>query len=664
MRIQLRILGVFLFALAILAVGIARAQERFSNLAGTVVDQTGAVLPGVTVTVTNNETQRSTVAVTNADGAYSVRGLEPGRYTVRFDLSGFGGQEARDVILLLGATADVNATMRVGGVQETVQVLAEIPLIDIGATTRQRNIPAEEFEAMPKGRSFQNLAAALPSVNTGELEGGFQVNGASAGENNFTVDGVPVVSLVNGGQRQEAVFEYLQEVQVKTSGLEAEYGGAMGGVISAVTKSGGNTFKGSLFEHYAGSGLRSFNGLAERLVIDPATQNTAYFVQDDDQTYSRNEFGGVLGGPIAKDRLFFFGSASPRFEKLTRNYAINNGLENASVDRDRKTLSAFGKVTYVPTNRLQMNLSGLWTPDKATGSTVAYDGAAANSSTSSAAGLVARNNLGYEIPQWNMSYTADYTLNDTTLISLRGGYMKDNYFDTGVDRSQTYEYATSAVGLAGVPAAFAQPAGYSNLPRTRINDHDITTRNFVDLSLTKMVTGAGYHQFKGGFGYSRATNDVDLAYPNNGYVTLFWNSSYTSDATGKTDRGTYGYYTIDDFGTKGKTGANILSLFVQDQWTVTSRLTLNLGIRTENEDIPSFRPDIRRRRHPLRVGAEDCPQTRRLLQRLRRRQAQDLRRLRPVLRLDEVRTGAGHLRRRHLDDPLPLARRSRSNETK
>ena len=150
-----------------------------------------------------------------------------------------------------------------GGVTETVQVLAGTPLIDVASTTHQKNIPAEEFEVIPKGRSFQALATALPSVNQGELEGGFQVNGASAGENNFTVDGVSVVSQIHGNQRQDAVFEYLQEVQVKTSGLEAEYGGALGGVISAVTKSGGNTFRGSLYEHYSASWLRSDNGLGQ-----------------------------------------------------------------------------------------------------------------------------------------------------------------------------------------------------------------------------------------------------------------------------------------------------------------------------------------------------------------------------------------------------------------
>ena len=110
------------------------------------------------------------------------------------------------------------------------------------------------------------------------------------------------------------------------------------------------------------------------------------------------------------------------------------------VNRDRTTQSLFGKVTYSPVSRLQLNFSSLWTPDKATGSAVAYDGTLANQSTSDKAGLAARNDLGYEVPQWNMSYTGDYTATDKTLISVRGGYMKDNYFDTGVNTSQTFEY--------------------------------------------------------------------------------------------------------------------------------------------------------------------------------------------------------------------------------
>jgi hypothetical protein len=591
-----RITGLLLaFALAV--TGLATAQERFGNIQGKVLDSSGAVLPGVTVTVTNNETKRSTEYATGADGTYYAAALEPGRYSVRFQFPGFTPKEVPDVSLLLGATATVDTSLSVGALTETVQVVAETSLIDASSSTQHKNIPAEEFDALPKGRSFQALATALPSVNSGELEGGLQVNGASAGENNFTVDGVSVVSQINGGQRQDAVFEYLQEVQVKTSGLEAQYGGALGGVISAVTKSGGNTFRGSLFEHYTGSWLRSHNGLAKRLQIDPSTQNSATIVQDDDQSFNRNEFGGTIGGPIMRDKLFFFGSASPRIEKLTRNYHLSTG-EVVPVTRDRTTQSLFGKVTASPISRLQLNLSALYTPDKSEGSIVAFDGASSNLTTNNRAFFDARQALGYEIPQWNMAYTGDYTATDKTLISVRGGYMKDNYFDTGVNKGQTFEFVTATTSLpanllATVPAQYVQPSNYSNLPRVQINDHDITTRNFADFSVTQLVNAGGQHQFKGGFGISHATNDVELAYPNGGYVSVYWNQSYISDVPGVGEgRGTYGYYTIDDIGTIGKTGANIYSFFVQDNWNVNSRLTLNLGLRTESEDIPSFRPDI------------------------------------------------------------------------
>src|SRR5262245_1881482 len=197
---RLRTCGVALLAVWLASTLTANAQERFGNITGVVKDAEGLVVPGVTVTVTNRDTQRTTVAVTDAQGMYIARGLEPGRYGVKFELTGFVGQQAQDIILLASSSAQVDTTLKVGGQAEAVTVLAAAPLIDLESTTTHRNIPAEEFDVMPKGRSFQAVAAALPSVNQGELEGGFQVNGASAGENNFTVDGVSVVSLIHGHQ--------------------------------------------------------------------------------------------------------------------------------------------------------------------------------------------------------------------------------------------------------------------------------------------------------------------------------------------------------------------------------------------------------------------------------------------------------------------------------
>ena len=182
--------------------------------------------------------------LTDGSGGYRAD-LEPGMYTVRFELGGFARQEVPNFEVLLGRQYDLDRSLKVGDVSEAVQVTAEhAPLIDARSTIIAHNVTAEEIDRLPKGRSFQSIALTAPSVNSGEIEGGFQVNGASGAENAFTVDGVNTTSLVNGSSRQNTMFEYIQEVQVKTTGIPAEFGGALGGVISAVTKSGGNIFSG------------------------------------------------------------------------------------------------------------------------------------------------------------------------------------------------------------------------------------------------------------------------------------------------------------------------------------------------------------------------------------------------------------------------------------
>ncbi|HSB13461.1 MAG TPA: carboxypeptidase regulatory-like domain-containing protein, partial [Bryobacteraceae bacterium] len=227
-------------------------QERFGNLSGTATDPSGAVLPGVTVTATNKATNRVDTAKTRGDGSYMVPDVEPGRYMVRFEKSGFSRYEVPDVIVLVGKTSRVDASMQVGSLEQVVQVTEAAPLIDTSSTMIAHNVTSEEFSRLPKARTFQGIAIFSTSVNTGEIEGGYQVNGASSAENNYYIDGVSTNSVIDGSARQAAAFEYLQEVQVKTAGLEAEYGGALGGVVSAITKSGGNDFHGEIHYYYYG----------------------------------------------------------------------------------------------------------------------------------------------------------------------------------------------------------------------------------------------------------------------------------------------------------------------------------------------------------------------------------------------------------------------------
>jgi hypothetical protein len=572
-----------------LATGQALAQERFGGLTGTVTDESGGVLPGATVNITNKVTGQVRSVVTGSDGRYAVLDLDPGRYTVRIELTGFSSAQIEDINVLLGRTLDWNAQLKVGALAETVQVTAEAtPVIDLRTTTVAHNVTAEEFDRLPKARSFQAVVLTAPSVNSGEIEGGFQVNGASGAENAFTVDGVVTNSLLNGSSRQDTVFEYLQEVQVKTTGISAEYGGALGGVISAVTKSGGNTFRGEGHYYFDGGAIGA--GPVKRLVLSPIDDRTVSYVQDAEQSNYRNEIGGSIGGPIVRDRLFFFASGSPRFSRRTNEYLFSSGTDPGEIKRSQTFTQAFGKVTYA-NSRLTAHGSALFTPVRSTGTLPAYDGTAPNVLSSSKLGNAVNLNRGYEIDQRNFSGTVDVTLTNSSFLSVRGGHFYDNYNDTGIPNVTSVRYETPALGPL-VPAALQGPIGTQNTPRAIISFFDRTTRGFVNADYNHSFNAGGIHTLKGGVGIQHTVNDVDQSYPG-GFVRLFWDRSFTSNATLVTDRGTYGYYEVNDFGTRGTAGADIVHLYAQDQWTIGNRLTVNLGVRTEYETIPSFQKDVK-----------------------------------------------------------------------
>lgn len=591
-RIEGRPIAPLAMALALLVALVAApagAQERFSGLTGTVTDASGAVLPGATVAITNKQTGKVFTAVTGPDGVYRVLDLEPGRYAVKFELSGFSPSEVPDVNLLLGKTLSVDSSLRVGGLTEAVSVTAESPLIDTRNTTIAHNVTAEEIERIPKGRTFQNLAVASPSVNAGQVEGGIQVNGASGAENAFTIDGVVTNSLVDGRSRQDAVFEYLQEVQVKTGGISAEYGGALGGVISAVTKSGGNTYHGEA--HYYFSGDATSAGPVERLVLNPADDVSVSYIQDAEQPNKVHDVGGSLGGPILRDKLFFFGSWAPRYTRTSQSYTFAGG-ERDTIDRKQTFNSAFGKINYDPSNRLRTSVAVLWTPTTSEGTLTAYDAFSPNTVSSSIGSNQPQKSRGFESPQKSYSGTLDFTIDNSSLLSVRGGYFDDNYFDTGIPTVSSVVYQTSNLALDyPIPANLRGGVNFQNTPRVQLAQYDHTTRGYVNLDYIKAFTARGTHNFKAGVGYQHTFNEVDNTYPGGGYVFVWWDRAFTSSVTNTTDRGPYGYYEVNDFGTRGEAEASIWSLYVQDQWQLQN-VTLNLGLRTEREVIPSFRTDI------------------------------------------------------------------------
>ena len=294
------------------------AQEGLGTLTGRLVDQTDSPLPGVQVRAANERNGRTLTTLSDNSGGYQLM-LEPGVYAIRFDLAGFTSQETTHVEVHVGHAHALNSVLYVAAVAETLRVAARhVSIIDTHSASVAHRITAEEIGGLPKGRSFQSIALTAPSVNSGDIEGGFQVNGASGAENVFTVDGVVTNSLINGSSRQNTVFEYIQEVQVKTTGIPAEFGGALGGVISAATKSGSNIVLREVHYYLDGSPLSA--GPVKRLVLSPVDDRTVQDRQDTKQPDVRQEFGGSIGGPIVRDRLFFFGSLSPRINQRVNTY--------------------------------------------------------------------------------------------------------------------------------------------------------------------------------------------------------------------------------------------------------------------------------------------------------------------------------------------------------
>ena len=238
----------------------------------------------------------------------------------------------------------------------------------------------------------------------------------------------------------------------------------------------------------------------------------------------------------------------------------------------------------------------------------------------------------------------------------------DNYRDTGVPLISSVSYQTS--NISGAPLDYPIPAnlrggvGFQNTSRVQLSLEDRTKRAYGQVDYIQAFTAGGNHNLKAGFGVQHTSNTVDNTYPGGGYVFVWWDRAFTSQATGLTDRGPYGYYEVNDFGTRGEASADILSLYVQDQWSINN-LTLNLGLRTEREVIPSFRTGHQGRGVQVQLRRQAGAAPRPQLRRARRRPLQGVRQLGPLLRLDQVRAVARRVRRRHLARAVPLARYDR-----
>ena len=578
---------VTLFVLAMLAAP-ALAQEQRGSIEGVVRDASGAVLPGATV-----EAKAPTGVVlsstTDEVGVYRFPSLAPGEYDVTASLSGFVGETVQAVRVSLGQIKKVDFGLKVGGVTETVQVTAASPLIDVRQTARQTNIRNEQIELLPKGRDFTTLVTQAPGANNESKLGGLSIDGASAGENRYIIDGIETTDIQDGTSGMNLIADFVEEVQVKSSGYTAEYGGATGGVVNVLTKSGTNEFRGTVGFQFQGSAIAGARRPTLRQSLtNPA--NVAEYVDYPKDDETRIEPAFSIGGPVRQNRAWFFAAYQPSLTSIDRAVNASSAVNPAAgtFDEDQKdtTHYATANVNSQISNGLRGRFSYNNSWRKLDGLLPALAGTEPEGTNYSKSTIY---------PNWSIGGNLDWVTSPRLFFGIKGGYRFSDLYDENIAEIPRLIFSTgNNLGFPEVPASLRRSSGFQNIPDNGKVTRDQQTRLYLQADGTLYGNAAGAHQVKFGFQYDRLGNNVLSALEVKNLIRLRWDTRLVS--SDPTSRGQYGYYQIRSNGvnpkmgfiTEGNIHMNVFGLFVQDAWTINNKLTLNLGIRTEQEKVPTY----------------------------------------------------------------------------
>ena len=490
-------------ALALLLPALARAQAT-GGITGVVTDNSGAVLPGVTVTATNNATGQSRTATSGSDGFYNLPLLQPGSYKVAATLQGFATLTRDGVRVTVSETARVNLQLSVGQLTENVTVVGEAPLVETANATMGIVIDEKKVVDLPlNGRNFTQLGTLIPGVvappsqlggqsgdaqaganGFGAATAGFNVNGMRNQSNNFLLDGATNNDTFNTGFVLRPPPDAIQEFKILTHAYSAEYGRNAGSVVNVVTKSGTNEWRGGAWEFNRNDGLNARNHFA------PATQPKPELKQ--------NQFGASLGGPIVKDKLFAFayyeGFRSDR--GITQTVAVPTAAQRAgnfgsTTIRDPLTGQPFPGNT-IPANRISpisQRLVNEFVPAPNVGANL-YTVSPSVSDTRDQAGL----RLDYRLSDKH-SLLGRYLWSDSLVLTPRTVQPADQQASATLQDamlSDTYAFSSSAINVArfSFNRIFANPAKTSGL---RNSDYGINLPNTNPLAvgLPSFVISAG-----------------------------------------------------------------------------------------------------------------------------------------------------------------------------
>ena len=572
------------------------AQAPTGKIFGTITDEQGTPLPGVSVEATSPKLIGKATAISDEKGVYRVFALTPGFYKVTFVLKGFKTFTRDGIIVEVEQSVKLNVSMPLGTQEEQVTVVGQSPLVDVKSTIKGLTITRGMFESLPRGRDFDTLVTAVPGVRIEPMLSGISVDGASGSENMFYVDGTDITNIYVGTRGQNVAFEFVDEVQFKASGYPAEFGGSLGGVIHVITRQGGNAFHGDIIGYYSGSGLNGKerdtlrHGLYDINLVEYVNYQDLYGKDKVD----RFEAGFNLGGFIIRDRLWFSGSLLPIYNAITRHVKFDPSLIEGDFTWRDYFWNFQVKVTSQPFKFARLGASFV-------GNLINYRGdlppRAGTGSPTDVWG-----DYGYRYPRWTAAAYADFTFGNNIFFSLRGGSFYNNKTDQLVQPKEP-RYAHGGLGISvfpDIPSQYIKPIGWANMPISALSvtEKNLAQRSHVGGDFTYYLNFAGEHAWKFGAQWVRTAEDFadGLKYPDYPNIGFSWGRPfiYLGQNYGQ---GTYGYYSVtgnEVTGPRGnfyKVNSDRWALYLQDSWTIKGKLTLNLGIRTESENVPNYSDD-------------------------------------------------------------------------
>ncbi|MCP9493129.1 MAG: TonB-dependent receptor [Pyrinomonadaceae bacterium MAG19_C2-C3] len=617
MAIKLKNLS-FVLALMLCLTGFAFGQETTGSVEGTVRDPQGAVVPNVEITLAstgNTQAARpdTTTGFTrtytaDSEGFFRILQVPPGFYSLTSgSASGFGASTVNNVEVVLGRSTLVNLNLTVTGGETTVDVTDSAVAIDPTENAIQTNITAQTIDLLPKGTNFTSLLQIAPAVRNEPLSGGFQIDGASGSENTFIIDGQEVSNFRTGtlNINNNIPFQFVQEIQVRSSGFDAEFGGATGGVITVVTRGGGNEFRGEMGIEFRPSELQA----GPRSFLNN-TGGVEYLRPRRDG--GTDEFPFVsLGGPVIKDRLWFFGAYAPQYINTVRTLdyinpnpalrAAGNRFPTQTYRQQVKREYAFGRLDLQPTDRIRMTGSYTWNPIAQQGVLPLFSSTTGTIPSINFPGEGFRtgpallDRQGGRQTSNNTAGSITWTPTDRLTLSARGGYnfLNEKIGNYGVPAvTGQFRQIVQIVGTAdasAAPANFGLAAGTQNFPGFSQLLFDVSRRRTFDADASYLLSNfGGRHQFKGGYQFNGISNQALSTLVDTGVFRFGQTIAQVSGRAVASTAGAIGAGFLQRFGVIGSAGSDNQAFYIQDSYQPFNRLTLNLGVRAEKENSPSF----------------------------------------------------------------------------